>query len=236
MALIQTGRTDLEIPEKYRLKRSPGELIVYHSSATISSEPTAEHQGHWSDSAAIDRLKSEGFRRLEFVTDVPSKHVRFIQLADILVDQLNYGRYGAQACEGMMLGRPTICYLNKNEPAGVRAVDLSSSARSFRDGIVDLCRAQGFAARRGKAAKTFRGKPASRCPVFCRRVRGARGVYDRLMNGCRRPFRKIERPVMGAAFLATPGTTVAIKCRRHRGREGRAAAPCLRGHWHESAA
>ena len=34
--------------------------------------------------------------RLEFVTDVPSKDVRFIQVqADVIVDQLNTGRYGA---------------------------------------------------------------------------------------------------------------------------------------------
>ena len=35
--------------------------------------------------------------------------------ADIIVDQLNYGRYGATAREGMMLGKPVICYMNKFE-------------------------------------------------------------------------------------------------------------------------
>ena len=50
---------------------------------------------------------------------MPNKDVRFIQVqADIVVDQLNYGRYGAQAREGMMLGRPTVCYINKSEPPG----------------------------------------------------------------------------------------------------------------------
>jgi glycosyltransferase involved in cell wall biosynthesis len=34
----------------------------------------------------------------------------------VIVDQLNYGRYGATAREAMMLGKPTICYINRSEP------------------------------------------------------------------------------------------------------------------------
>ena len=39
--------------------------------------------------------------------------------ADIIIDQLNYGRYGAFAREGMMLGKPVICkidYLSESFP------------------------------------------------------------------------------------------------------------------------
>jgi hypothetical protein len=59
-------------------------------------------------------LKAEGLPvKLIFAHDVPSTQVRFLQAqADIVVDQLNYGRYGANAREAMMLGKPTICRLN----------------------------------------------------------------------------------------------------------------------------
>src|SRR6185312_1120335 len=110
-------RPDLEIPEEYRLKRSPGELIVYHAVGNyeLRSRNGRNIKGTDAIMAAIDRLAFEGFPvRLEFVTNVPSTDVRFIQVqADVMVDQLNYGRYGAQACEGMMLGRPVICYMKK---------------------------------------------------------------------------------------------------------------------------
>ena len=55
--------------------------------------------------------------RLIFVTDVKNTEVRYLQAqADVIVDQLNYGRYGATAREAMMLGKPTICYINRSEP------------------------------------------------------------------------------------------------------------------------
>jgi glycosyltransferase involved in cell wall biosynthesis len=65
----------------------------------------------------VNRLRDEGHRlRLEFVTDVPNKDVRFIQAqADIIVDQLRYGRYGATAREGLMLGVPVVGALNTSE-------------------------------------------------------------------------------------------------------------------------
>ncbi len=116
-------RPDLEIPDKYRLKRSPGELIVFHAVGNyeLRSRNGRNIKGTPAILSAMDRLRNEGFRvKLEFVTNVPSKDVRFIQVqADIVVDQLNYGRYGAQACEAMMLGRPTVCFLKKDELPGV---------------------------------------------------------------------------------------------------------------------
>jgi hypothetical protein len=56
--------------------------------------------------------------QLKFLTDTPSRLVRFIQVqADVVIDQLNYGRYGATGREGMMLGKPTICYMDLRQPA-----------------------------------------------------------------------------------------------------------------------
>jgi hypothetical protein len=113
-------RPDLPIPEKLRLARQPGELIVYHSVGNFQSRARNGRnlKGTGAVIAAIDRLRAEGVPvRLEFVTDLPNTEVRFIQAqADVIVDQLNYGRYGATAREGMMLGKPTVSCLIKDEP------------------------------------------------------------------------------------------------------------------------
>jgi len=183
-------RIDLEIPEKYRLKRAPGELIVYHSVGNyqLRAQNSRNIKGTGAILAAIDRLKSEGFPvRLEFVTDVPSKDVRFIQLqADILVDQLNYGRYGAQACESMMLGRPTICYINKDEPEGIRGVDfveecpiISATEQTIYAVLKDLLMDEGKRRELSRLSREFALKwhSADAC------AERFEAVYDRIMSG-----------------------------------------------------
>ena len=116
-------KPDLEVPEAWRLPRDDGELIVLHGygNAAIRRAAGRDIKGTHAVLAAIDRLRSEGFKvRLEYPTNVPSRDMRFLQIqADIIVDQLNIGRYGAQAREGMMLGKPVVCHIDRREPAGV---------------------------------------------------------------------------------------------------------------------
>ena len=116
-------KLDLEIPEKWRLRRANGQLIVLHGFANAATRRFGgrDIKGSGAIIAAVERLQSEGFEvRLEHPTDVPSRDMRFIQAqADIVVDQLVIGRYGAQAREAMMLGKPTICHIDRREPAGV---------------------------------------------------------------------------------------------------------------------
>jgi glycosyltransferase involved in cell wall biosynthesis len=120
-------RPDLEIPENLRLPRKDGELIVYHAVGNFNLRSSKERnlKGTGAVFGAIARLQAEGLNvRLEFVTDRSNTEVRFIQAqADVIVDQLNYGRYGATAREGMMLGRPTICHINQSEPDGERNLE-----------------------------------------------------------------------------------------------------------------
>lgn len=107
---------DLEIPEEHLLSKEEGELLIYHAVGNYDSRNTEKKniKGTPAVFAAIERLKQEGHKvKLIFVTNKPNKVVRFYQAqADIIVDQLNYGRYGATAREGMMLGKPVICYIN----------------------------------------------------------------------------------------------------------------------------
>lgn len=112
-------RPDLKIPKRLQIARKSGELLVYHSFGNyeLRSQKGRNIKGTPAVIAAVEQLQREGIQvRLVFVTDVKNIEARFLQVqADVVVDQLNYGRYGATAREAMMLGKPTICYLNRNE-------------------------------------------------------------------------------------------------------------------------
>lgn len=116
-------KPDLEVPETWRFPRADNELIVLHGFANVETRRGGgrDIKGSRAVVAAIDRLRAEGHRvRLEHPTNIHSRDMRFLQVqADIVVDQLNLGRYGAQARESMMLGKPTICHIDRREPAGL---------------------------------------------------------------------------------------------------------------------
>jgi glycosyltransferase involved in cell wall biosynthesis len=61
----------------------------------------------------VERLRAEGHNvELIFFSNVPNKELRFYQVqTDIFVDMLTYGFFGATAREGMMLGKPVVCFL-----------------------------------------------------------------------------------------------------------------------------
>jgi glycosyltransferase involved in cell wall biosynthesis len=113
-------KPDLTVPNHLKIKRSGNELVVYHSFGNydLRTAHSRNIKGTGAIQAAVERLQAEGMAvRLNFVTGVKNTEVRYLQAqADVVVDQLNYGRYGATAREAMMLGKPTICYINRSEP------------------------------------------------------------------------------------------------------------------------
>ena len=113
-------KPDLTVPAPLKIERAEDELLVYHSFGNYDLRTVGGRniKGTGAVRAAVSRLQAEGMAvKLVFVTDVKSTEVRYLQVqADVIVDQLNYGRYGATAREAMMLGKPTICYINRNEP------------------------------------------------------------------------------------------------------------------------
>lgn len=112
----------IEIPSEHRIERQDNEILIYHAVGNYQdrSSQTKNIKGTPAILEAIERLQQEGYKvKMIFITDKPNKIVRYYQAqADIIVDQLNYGRYGATAREGMMLGKPVICYLNPFEYPG----------------------------------------------------------------------------------------------------------------------
>jgi glycosyltransferase involved in cell wall biosynthesis len=183
-------RPDLEIPEQFRLQRAPGELIVYHSFGNfeLRSRGGRNIKGTPAVLSAIERLRAEGMNvRLEFVKDMSSRDVRFIQVqADVIVDQLNHGRYGATAREGMMLGRPTVCHINRDEPPGAERLEsietcplVSANEDTIYSTLKDLLSDEGKRRMVATASRAFALKwhSADACAERFERV------YDRLMQG-----------------------------------------------------
>ncbi len=113
-------KPDLIVPGRLKIERAEDELLVYHSFGNYDLRTGSGRNIKGTDAvrAAVERLRAEGMAvRLVFVTDVKNTEVRYLQVqADVIVDQLNYGRYGATSREAMMLGKPTICYINRSEP------------------------------------------------------------------------------------------------------------------------
>lgn len=139
---------DLDVPDDMRIDKQPGEILVYHAVGNYATRRAGDRdiKGTGAVLAAIEQLKAEGFPvRLIFAHDVPSTRVRFLQVqADIVVDQLNYGRYGANARESMMLGRPTICRLTPRQASPLpplRPIQEVPMLDASEDTIIDVLRA-----------------------------------------------------------------------------------------------
>lgn len=182
-------KPDLVIPEHLKIAREPGEFIVGHSVGNykLRSQNERSIKGTGAVFDAIERLKAEGIKvRLEFRTEVKSSDMRFIQSqCDVIIDQLNYGRYGATAREGLMLGRPTICYINRSEPPGVTgsvAIEecplVSANERTVYPILRDLLLNEAARAEIGRKSRAYALKwhSADACAQRFEKV------YDRLMR------------------------------------------------------
>ena len=108
---------DLLIPANYRLPFPPETVKIYHSVGNFATRSQGvEHRKIKSTHIylpLIDQLKAEGHNvELIFFHDVPNKEVRYYQAqADIVVDMLTFGFFGANGREAMMLGKPFVCFL-----------------------------------------------------------------------------------------------------------------------------
>jgi hypothetical protein len=183
-------RPDLEVPDHLKIQRKERELIVYHSFGNYESRSSNGRniKGTGAVVAAIEQLQSEGVPvRLVFVTGSKNTEARFLQVqADVIVDQLNYGRYGAGAREGMMLGRPTVCYINPNEATQgaaspwLREVPLvSATEKTVYEVLKGLLRDEERRRKIGRASREYALKWHSADPCAER----YEAIYDLIMRG-----------------------------------------------------
>jgi hypothetical protein len=193
-------RPDLPVPNKARIPRKHGELLVYHAMGNYSLRTINGRniKGTASVVEAVEKLKTEGIPvRLVFVTGIKNTEVRFLQVqCDVIVDQLNYGRYGATAREGMMLGKPTVCYINPTELASeqhLACLDehplVSATEQTIYDVLKDLLRNSEKREAIGKASRAYALKWHSADACAERYERN----YDDVMDG---KLKAYETPVM----------------------------------------
>jgi glycosyltransferase involved in cell wall biosynthesis len=119
-------RPELAVPDEFRVPSRPeGTVWLYHAVGNRGAR-TADTGVNIKSShiylPLIEKLRRQGLR-LELLepTGIPNRHVRFLQAqADIFLDMLTYGWFGATAREAMMLGKPVICYIRPEWLASVR--------------------------------------------------------------------------------------------------------------------
>jgi len=138
-------KPDLAVPSHLKIPREEGEILILHGFGNKAARTLngRDIKGSHAIHTATERLRSEGRKvRLIAPVDVPSVDMRFLQVqSDIIVDQLNYGRYGAQAREGQMLGKPTICFLDARQGGGLdspRGLRESPLVQATEDTIYDV--------------------------------------------------------------------------------------------------
>jgi glycosyltransferase involved in cell wall biosynthesis len=182
---------ELTIPNEYIIPKS-NNVLVYHSVGNYDSR-TADLgkniKGTPAILSAIERLKSEGFKvQLIFIkNNTPNREIRYLQAqADIIIDQLNYGRYGATAREGMMLGKPVVSCTNKEEflpHLKSNVLDecpvVSSSELEVYNTLKKLIQEPELRLRIGKESRAFALKwhSADAC------AERYENIYDQLMSG-----------------------------------------------------
>ena len=181
---------NLEIPRPFLIERQPGEVLVYHSVGNYNfrSREGRNIKGTPAVVDAISRLRAEGLNvKLLFFTKVPNTYARFYQAqADIVVDQLWAGNWGATAREGMMLGKPVVGFVNpfEHDPSDRLEVlettpivnaDVDTICDVLRELVLDPQRRQAL----GQASREFavRWHGAKACSERYEQV------YDRLMAG-----------------------------------------------------
>lgn len=117
---------DLLVPSNYRLPIPDDTVKIYHSIGNYESRTEVTTNQNIKSThiyiPTIERLKSEGHKiEMIFFHDVPNKKLRYYQAqADIVVDMLTYGWFGANIREAMMLGKPAICFLRPEWLESVR--------------------------------------------------------------------------------------------------------------------
>ena len=108
---------DLAIPPEYRLSYPPGTVKMYHAVGNFDLRTDLSTQHNIKSThiylPLVERLKAEGYPvELFLAKDIPNKEVRYYQAqADIVVDMLTFGFFGANVREAMMLGKPAVCYI-----------------------------------------------------------------------------------------------------------------------------
>lgn len=180
---------DLLVPSNYRLPFPEETVKIYHSVGNFESRSSALHRNMKCTHIylpLIERLKREGHDvELMFFTDVPNTKLRYYQAqADIVVDMLTFGWFGANVREAMMLGKPAVCFLRpewlkhvaQQLPEYVRDLPVvSATPQNIHDVLKDLVESPEKRLEIGKRSRDFAVKWHS--------AKAAAIRFDRIYSG-----------------------------------------------------
>jgi glycosyltransferase involved in cell wall biosynthesis len=189
---------DLLVPANYRLGLPDSTFKVYHS---VGNADTRSQAGSMRNTKSthiyvplIEQLKAEG-RDVEliFFKDVPNLQLRYYQAqADVFVDMLTAGFFGATFREGMMLGKPCVCFLRpewmdqirRELPAYADELPvISATPENIREILIDLMDHPDKRAEIGRRSREFAVKwHGSR-----EAARVWDGIYRSLLDGTLEP-------------------------------------------------
>jgi len=115
----------LPIPDAWKLPADSQGVRLYHVIGNRKDRTDAAGVNIKSSHIylpLIEKLRAEGHTLTLLEPEgVPNREVRFIQMqADIVLDMLTFGWFGANAREAMMLGKPVICFIRPEWLESVR--------------------------------------------------------------------------------------------------------------------
>jgi glycosyltransferase involved in cell wall biosynthesis len=105
----------MHIPAQYQINNS-GNLRLYHAVGNLDERTLGDGRNIKCSHIhlpLVNKLQSKGFP-VELINPpgIPNIELRYLQAqADIFLEMLTYGWFGANAREAMMLGKPVICYI-----------------------------------------------------------------------------------------------------------------------------
>lgn len=101
------------IPKEHLLPDNRGVRVLHPFE---NAELRGDQKGTKFIEQSIEELRREGYKiDYVFIQDVPYECIKYYyQQADIVVVQLLMGTYGGVSVEAMAMGKPIICYLNKD--------------------------------------------------------------------------------------------------------------------------
>lgn len=107
---------DLIIPANYILPLKSETVYFFHAVGNFDLRTDTSQRNIKGTRLYIDiieRLKKEGHNvDLLFFKDVPSRKIPYYQAqSDVFLEMPTFGFFGATGREGMMLGKPVVCYL-----------------------------------------------------------------------------------------------------------------------------
>jgi hypothetical protein len=110
-------RPDLPVPTNYRLPLRPESVKIYHAVGGFEGRTDLNDRRNLKSShiylPLIEKMKADGLDvELMFFHNVPNIELRYYQVqADIVVDMLTFGWFGANVREALMLGKPVVNYI-----------------------------------------------------------------------------------------------------------------------------